>query len=147
MGDFYMKKEIEYLNFIYQNAEMGLIGIDDVLENVSDEDFIELLHEQREDYKSILNETREMIINEGYEPKENKELSKMTSNLMVKMKAKKENSISILAKLMMEGTNKGIIAIQEKINNFDVSNDKINDLANKLLELEEKNIENLKKFL
>ncbi len=147
MGDFYMKKEIEYLNFIYQNAEMGLIGIDDVLENVSDEDFIELLHEQREDYKVILNETREMIINEGYEPKENKELSKITSNLMVKMNAKKENSISILAKLMMEGTNKGIIAIQEKINNFDVSNDKINDLANKLLELEEKNIENLKKFL
>ena len=147
MGDFYMKKEIEYLNFIYQNAEMGLIGIDDVLENVSDEDFIELLHEQREDYKAILNETREMIINEGYEPKENKELSKITSNLMVKMNAKKENSISILAKLMMEGTNKGIIAIQEKINNFDVSNDKINDLANKLLELEEKNIENLKKFL
>lgn len=147
MGDFYIKKEIEYLNFIYQNAEMGLIGIDDVLENVSDEDFIELLHEQREDYKAILNETREMIINEGYEPKENKELSKITSNLMVKMKSKKENSISILAKLMMEGTNKGIIAIQEKINNFDVSNDKINDLANKLLELEEKNIENLKKFL
>ncbi len=147
MGDFYMKKEIEYLNFIYQNAEMGLIGIDDVLENVSDEDFVKLLHEQREDYKVILNETREMIINEGYEPKENKELSKITSNLMVKMNAKKENSISILAKLMMEGTNKGIIAIQEKINNFDVSNDKINDLANKLLELEEKNIENLKKFL
>ena len=147
MGDFYMKKEIEYLNFIYQNAEMGLIGIDDVLENVSDEDFVNLLHEQRDDYKVILNETREMIINEGYEPKENKELSKITSNLMVKMNAKKENSISILAKLMMEGTNKGIIAIQEKINNFDVSNDKINDLANKLLELEEKNIENLKKFL
>ena len=147
MGDFYMKKEIEYLNFIYQNAEMGLIGLDDVLENVSDDDFVKLLHEQREDYKVILNETREMIINEGYEPKENKELSKITSNLMVKMNAKKENSISILAKLMMEGTNKGIIAIQEKINNFDVSNDKINDLANKLLELEEKNIENLKKFL
>lgn len=142
-----MKKEIEYLNFIYQNAEMGIIGIDDVLESVSNQEFINLLNEQREDYISVLNKARELIVDSGYQPKENKELSKITSNIMVKMNAKKENSISILAKLMMEGTNKGIIAIQEKINNFNVSNNKIDDLANELLELEERNIENLKKFL
>ena len=53
-----MKKKknenIEFLNYIYKNAEMGVIGIDDVITKVDDEKFIKLLKIQREEYKTCL---------------------------------------------------------------------------------------------
>ena len=43
MGDFFMKKEIEMLNFIFKNAEMGIIGIDDLIEELEDTNFLSLI--------------------------------------------------------------------------------------------------------
>ena len=64
-----------------------------------------------------------------------------------KMKTIKDSSTSNLAKMMMTGNNKGIIEIQEKINNYDGHNKKVISLAKKLLETEKRNLNDLKKYL
>lgn len=147
MGDFFMKKEIELLNFIFKNAEMGIIGIDDLLEILEDNKFSEMLKVQREEYSKITSKARGLINEYGMEVEENSNITKVRSNLMVKLSGLKDKSIKKFAKMMIEGTNKGIIEIQEKINAYKDENNDVLDLANELLEVEENNIEELKEYL
>lgn len=142
-----MKKDVDFLNYIFKNAEMGIIGIDDLMDKIGDEDFKTILENEREEYVRITKKAKEILNEIGYVAKENSELAKLRSNLMIKLESMKDNSTSAYAKMMIEGTNKGIIEIQEKINNFNTDNHDIEDLANDLLETEENNIEELKQFL
>ena len=147
MGDFFMKKEIEMLNFIFKNAEMGIIGIDDLIEELEDTNFLSLIKKQREQYAKITKEARNLISDFGAKVEENSNISKVRSNLLVKMSSIKDKSIKKYAKMMIEGTNTGIIELQEKINAYNINNSEIINLANSLLEIEENNIEELKKYL
>ena len=52
-----------------------------------------------------------------------------------------------MAKMMIEGTNKGIIAVTEKINAYNNNDAEIIMLANKLKNNLEENVNNLKKYL
>ena len=44
---------VEILNLIYKNAEMGFIGIDTVLPKIENEKIAHLVGEQRKEYKNI----------------------------------------------------------------------------------------------
>lgn len=142
-----MEKEIEFLNYIFKNAEMGIIGIDQVITEVENVDFERLLNEQRDDYEVICMEAKELLNEYNETSKHIGNMAKISSDVMVKMEMLKDKSINTIAKMMIEGTNKGIIEIQEKINNYDVENKDIVHLAKKLLKMEERNIEYLKEFL
>lgn len=142
-----MEKEREFLNFIYKNADMGVIGINDVLKVIENDKFEKLLCKQKEEYEHICKETAKLLLDIGEVHEENSGIAKVRSGLLVKIETLKDKSLSVITKMLIEGTNKGIIEIQEKINNLKVDNDKIMELANKLLEIEENNIEVLKKYL
>lgn len=142
-----VNNHIEFLNYIYQNAEMGIVGINDIISKVKDEEFESLLNEQKSDYENICNEAIEILKKYGKEQQELNKMAKISSYMMSMMKTMKDPSTSNLAKMMMEGSNKGIIEITEKINNFKEKDEEIVDLANKLLETEQNNLDNLKKFL
>lgn len=142
-----MSKEVEFLNFIFKNAEMGIIGIDDVLNVLEDADFADMLNRQKQEYENILKKAKEILKCYGKDTKENSGLSKVRSNIMVKMGSMMDSSVSNFAKMMMEGTNKGIIEIQEKINNINVEDEEIIELAKKLLATEERNLEDFKSLL
>ena len=44
---------IKFLNLIYQNAEMGIIGIDTVIKKVESEAIAKLIKEQRKEYEKF----------------------------------------------------------------------------------------------
>ena len=142
-----MNKHIEFLNYIYQNAQIGIVGIDDIITKVEDKEFEKLLNEQKADYENICNEAIQILKKYGKEQKELNKMTKMSSYMMVKMKTMTDCSTSNLAKMMMEGSNKGIIEITEKLNNYEEKDEEIVSLANKLLETEQNNLDDLKKFL
>lgn len=139
-----MDTNIEFLNYIYKNAEMGVIGIDHVFEYVKDNDLRNLLVIQRKEYQSIVDETKKMLKDQE---KGVPSIAKFSSNLMIDMAMFKDGSKSTIAKLMMEGTNKGIIEISEKLNHYKEKDKKTMLLAKKLLKTEQNNIEELKKYL
>ena len=105
------------------------------------------IKEQENDYLTICEEAKSLLCecHESVEP-----VTKMAT-LMTIIDAKRQtiidNSTSNLAKMMMTGNNKGIIEIEEKINNYDGQNKKAISLAKKLLRIEKKNLNNLKKYL
>ena len=143
-----MNKDIELLDYIYQNAEMGLVGIDSIIEKVSDENLEQLILEQREEYKTIMEEAKEIYKKYGKDENELSKLTKLSSNIMTEMMMiTKKGETNLIAKMMIEGSNKGIIAITEKINNIETTDKEIKELAQKLLRTEQHNLDELKKYL
>lgn len=142
-----MNANIEFLNYIYQNAQMGIVGINDIISKVENNDFEKLLNEQLEDYQTICEEALDIFIKYGREKKELNNMAKISSYMMSKMKTLSGSSTNNLAKMMIEGSNKGIIEITEKLNHYQGADEEIKSLADKLLKIEQNNLDDLKKYL
>jgi len=142
-----MKRNIEVLNYVYQNAEMGITGIDDISDKIEDEELKEVTRTQREGYLKISKEAIQIFIKYGQQEAELGKLAKINSYLMIKVKTMIDDSTSNIAKMLIEGSNKGILEITEKINQYQGIDEEIIDLAEKLKKLEESNLEELKKYL
>ena len=127
VGDFIMEKDIEFLNYIYQNAKMGIEGIDDIKKHIESDELKKLISRQEKEYEDIADDA--------------------IMHMMVNMQMLKDDSESNIAKLMIEGSNKGVIQITEKLNHYSNVDSKIVKLAKKLLATEEHNIDDLKIYL
>lgn len=150
MGEFFMKEKqndnIIFLNLIYQNSEMGLIGIDVVLKKVTNEKIAKLIEEQKKEYENICHKAKEILIKYGAKEEEIPKMKELSSKLMSEMMSLGSDDKKIV-KLMMEGNEKGVIAIQEKLNTYQDKDPEIIELAEKLLKTEEHNREEFKEYL
>lgn len=137
---------IIFLNLIYQNAQMGIIGIDTVLPKVEDEQIAKIINTQRKEYDKIMEEAKKILIKYGAQEEEIGKLKQISSKVMSEAMTMGKDDKTI-AKLMMEGNEKGVIAITEKLNTYKDKDQEIIDLAQKLLETAEHNREEFKKYL
>lgn len=142
-----MIEDVKLLNFIYKNAEMGIIGIANIKKDIKSKKFMKVIKEQENDYIAICTEALELLNQEHEKVEGITPMASLMTMIDAKMKTIKDSSTSNLAKMMMTGNNKGIIEIQEKINNYDGHNKKVISLAKKLLETEKRNLNDLKKYL
>ena len=140
-------KNIEFLNSIYQISEMGVIGINDVIDKVSKSDFREFLESQRAEYDEVLRESEGILTSYGAKEKELGMMAKMSSKMMSEMKLMKNNDDTEIAKMMVEGTNKGILKINEAMNSYNEEDEEATKLAQKLVRILENNIDGLKIYL
>lgn len=142
-----MKENVELLQFIYQNAKMGLVGIDNIKDIIKDKEFLSLIKEQENDYFEIANTATNLLTSMRQEREELSNIAKVMTFIDARISTMNDSSNTNIAKMMITGNNKGIIEIQEKINNYQGKNNKVLKLAKKLLEIEKRNIEKLKKYL
>ena len=137
---------IKFLNLIYQNAQMGIIGIDTVIKKIENEKIAKLVQEQRKEYEQFLDDAKKILLKYGAKEEEISKLknlsSKAMANVMTMGKSDKE-----IAKLMMEGNQKGVLEITAELNEYEGSDEEILDLAHKLLATEEHNREEFKEYL
>lgn len=149
MGDFLMKeKNIEFLNLIYQNAEMGLIGIDAVKDKVESEEITKIIEEQRKEYDKFCTDAKKLLSKYGAKEEEISAIKKLSSKIMSEAMTINKDDKNIV-KLMMEGNEKGVIAIKEKLNMFsdDDIDDDVRSLGEKLYATEEHNREEFESYL
>ncbi len=142
-----MSEDVKLLNMIYQNAEMGLIGIDNIKSAIKDRKLKKVIKEQENDYYAICKEAVYLLSEVGFTKEEVSPMASLMTMMDAKMKTLMDNSTSNIAKMMMTGNNKGIIEIQEQINKYEGKNKKALKLAIQLLNIEKRNLNNLKKYL
>ena len=142
-----MNNDLEFLNFISKNSEMGFSSIKDLYDEVNSEEFREILKKQKEKYEEVYNEASELIDNYDEEQKGVTSMEKFTSYIMIKMNLLTDKSINHIAEMMIKGSNMGIIDIRKKLNTYKDIDKRVKKLGEKLLETEENNIEKLKPFL
>ena len=137
---------IKFLNLIYQNAEMGLIGIDTVIKKVEDEKIAKIIQEQRKEYEQFLSDAKKILIKYGAKEEEISKLKEISSKAMAEVMTMKKSDTEI-AKLMMEGNQKGVLEITAELNQYEGDDQDILDLAQRLLATEEHNREEFKQYL
>lgn len=142
-----MDENVEMLNYIYQNAEMGKVTIDQILKEVKDIEFRDVLKEQLKDYQYVVNRCDSLLNAEGRLPKSIDVMPKIMSYFKIKFDTLKDDTSSHIAEMMMQGSNMGITDITRNLNKYKNVDDNIKDLASRLLKIEQDNVETLKPYL
>ena len=142
-----MDGNVELLNYIHQNSEMGQDTIEQLVGIAKDEEYRNMLQSQLEEYKMIYDITERKIKESDKEAKDINFFSKASTYVMVNLNTLVNKTPSHISEMLIQGSTMGIIDITKKIKEYTNVDKEILDLANKLLQLEQNNVEECKKYL
>ncbi len=144
-----MNANIEMLNYIYKNAQMGQNSINHLLEIIeNDSKFRNLLENQFKEYKNIFDTAEEALSKLGYEAKGTSAIQKFETYMMIDIKTLNNKTPDHVAEMLIQGSTMGIIQITRRLKDYKGSIDKnVQSLAEKLLATEQHNVEECRKFL
>lgn len=126
---------------------MGKTTIDQILKEVKDLEFRDILKEQLKDYEYIVDKCDNLLNTAGKLPKGIDAMPKIMSYFKIKMDTLKDDTSSHIAEMMMQGSNMGITEITKNLNKYNNVDNTTKDLASRLLKIEQDNIEALKPYL
>ena len=142
-----MNGNAELLNFIYQNSQMGVTTIDQLLDISKDTNFNQHLQSQYNEYEAIHQSAKILLNQNGYDEKGISALEKLRTYLMINMQTLTDKSASHIAEMMMIGSTMGVIQALRSIRKYQNSEPNIIELMQRLLKFEENNISELKQFI
>lgn len=143
-----MKENINVLDELNKGACMGMDAIHFVLDKVEDKKFKKTLQTQYNEYKDIsckINSIYEKY-DKNDEPHETNTMTKVMTWYGVEMRTILDHSDSKIAELLLQGTNMGIIEGRRLLNNKKVDNE-VKKIMTDYVTMQEKDVEDLKKFL
>ena len=132
---------------VYKNAHIALQSISDLIPAVEDEDIKAELKEQYEGYEKLIGEISSFMAESGIEPKDVNPFKKAMLWSSIKMKTLVDNSRNQVAEMMINGTVMGINELTAMKNECANLDQEVCEYVKKLLDLEEKYSERLKKYL
>lgn len=132
---------------VYKNAHIALQSISDILPAVEDEELKTELKEQYEGYEKIIGEISTYMAEKGIEPKDVNFFKKAMLWSSIKMKTIMNNSKNQISEMMINGTVMGINELTAMKNEGENLDEEVLEYVQKLLDLEEKYEERLKKYL
>lgn len=135
------------LNEIRKGTDMGIVGIDCVIDAVDNQQIRNVLDEQRTEYQRIYNEADRLLENYGAEKRNLSPLARYGAIMASKMKQTIDNSEARVAEMMIEGNTKGLIKSYRCRRTLHPTDPQARGLAEKLLQTEVHNIEQMKQFL
>ena len=143
-----METEIKMLNDIHKNADMGQDTLRHVLEASCDGKFSDVIRRQMEEYEEAFRESGKMLqARHADQKKEAPAISKMMAHMNISMKSMQDMPTSRLAEMVIQGGTMGVTELSRQIHDYAGDDREVLDIARKQLKREEKNIEELKKFL
>ena len=143
-----MSADAEMLNFIYQNSQMGVETLNQLIPMIDNEAFKKRLEAQLKEYEQIHEEAKKLLNRDGYDEKGIGALEKIMAYLMIDMKTLMDKSSSHIAEMLIQGSNMGIIDAVKRINQYEKEAEKeVTALMKRLLKFEENNVERLKEAL
>ena len=145
-----MDENIELLEYIYKNSEMGVFTIKTLLNNLNEKEnkIKKLADDQMKEYNKFQDESRKLIKKHGYELKTSEIMEKMGSSMGIKKEVKKDNSDSAIAHMLTEGITMGVVDMETKLKNYkDTVDKKIYNLGKEFLKFQQGEIEKLKEFM
>lgn len=143
-----MNANTELLNFIYQNSQMGVDTLSQLQEQNSDAAFQKQLELQLSEYRAIHAEARTLLNKAGCDEKGLSAYEKAKTYLMLNFQTMTDRTASHFAEMLMVGSTMGIVDAIKKLHQYqnDAEAD-ILQLMQRLLAFEERNVEQLKKYL
>ena len=141
------KKDLNLLNRIYQDAQVGMQSIDKVLKKSTNEIVNKLLIKQFEEYSKFADRCDTIAINENEEIKDNSAFKKIKQTMMIYFSLWADNSSEHIIEMMISGTVMGIIDCIKAKKDIVAKDENINQLLVEFLKMQEDFYEKLKKLL
>ena len=142
-----MNGNVELLNYIHQNSEMGRVTLKQLIAMVEDTSFRKNLECQLNEYNKIFDLTNTNLEEINKEAKGINPFSKISTYIIINLNTLKDKTPCHISEMLIQGSTMGIIDITKKLKEYKAADKKILDLGNNLLKFEQQNIEDLKKFL
>ena len=139
--------EIDLLNYVRQNAEAALNGIDMVETSIQGQKLKNTINAQRNEYNQLYAEADALLRRKHGEPENMSTVSKVTATVMGNMKKLTYQDDRDIADTMINSTVMGINKLTKHRHEYKGNDQEITSLADKVISFEEGCIEELKPFL
>ena len=140
-------QEIEILKEISKDSKMGMDSIKMITKKVQDEKFKKLLDEQHNEYQNIFDRTQELLVKHDESIEDVPPMQKMMAWTGIQMNTMNDKSNSQLSELLIQGNDMGVVKGTKLLNQSNFTTPEIENLLSDFVRLQEKNIDDLKKFL
>ncbi len=144
-----MTAKCEIAAKLFKNTKMGSDSIAKLLDKVADNRLKTQMMKQMNGYESFAAKAKMMLADNGEEAKEESPMTKFWATVGMKMNTLMDSSPSHIAEMMIEGSTMGITDTTKIINEYE-GNPECTDaveLARDIVKFEQKNIEEMKKYL
>lgn len=142
-----MDQNAEFLNYIYQNSEMGVKTLTQLIKVVDDPSFKRQLSSQLEEYEVFKDAATNQLHTIGQVEKGIPNTAVVSTYLNIAMKTLINHTPEHISEMLIQGSTMGIIDVSKNLRKYPEASEEIKALANKLLKTEQSNIDQLKKFL
>ena len=140
-------QEIEKLKEINKDAKMGMDSLTMVTKKVQEEELKKLLNNQHDEYQNIFDRTQELLVQENKNIQDVPTMQKVMAWTGIQMNTLNDKSNSKLSELLIQGNDMGVIKGTKLLNESNFTTPEIENLLSDFVRLQEKNIDDLKKFL
>lgn len=140
-------QDMELLQYVHETAEMGKLGLRDILGQIQDAELKNAVQAQMDEYKIIAGQSAELLRRKGETPKDPSLMARISSEVMAAVQTLADPSDSKIAELVIKGNNMGITKGLKHLHDYEGSDHQIRTLAEKLLATEQSNAEQMKPFL
>jgi len=140
-------EDIEILKEINKNSKMGMDSLTTVIKKVEDEEFKNLLNTQHNEYQNIFDRTQELLIKHNTPIQDTPPMQKAMSWMGIQFNTLTDTSNSQLSELLIQGNDMGVVKGTKLLNNHAFINDETKNILADFVRLQEKNIDDLKKYL
>ena len=127
--------------------KMGVSSIDDVLDNVTDNHFKEVLNECKREHNVLKHEIQNLLDRYHDDGKNPNPIAKSMSWMKTNLKLGMDESDATIADLMTDGCNMGVKSLNKYLNQYEAADEKSKDIAKRLINLEEQLAIDIRKYL
>ena len=140
-------QEIDILKEISKDAKMGMDSLTTVTDKAQDEKFKKVLNNQHDEYQNIFDRSQELLIQQGENYEDIPTMQKVMSWTGIQMSTMSDKSNSKLCELLIQGNDMGVVKGNKLLHNNEFTTPEIKNLLSDFIRLQEKNIDDLKKYL
>ena len=128
-------------------VKMGLASLNDVMDHVHDQKLQRCLAGCRDKHETLDGEIQTMLNQYHDEGKAPNPMAKGMSWVKTNMKLGLDNSDQTIADLITDGCNMGVKSLRKYLNQYEAADERSKNTAKRLIDLEEKLVQDVKEFL
>lgn len=140
-------KNADFLKELHKNVQMGKYALEKLLPKCKDDSIKQELLNEYHDFEALASKISGEIIALGDTPESATAMQNLMLKTAIGMNTLMDDSSENIADMVIQGDNQGIMDINRLINNAEYATETSHSLARELLEMEQRHIDALKKFL
>ena len=138
---------IKLLRECNAGIKMGISSVDEVLDNVKNEELKNILIRCKEEHEQLGSETRDILNDYHDSGKDPNPIAEGMSWIKTNFRLAVDDSDSVIANLITDGCNMGVKSLRRYLNQYEGAEEKVKDLTNRLICIEENTANDIKRFL